>query len=66
MLADGGRALGPSVEEAFVWILPKSSLLFFQIGHTEIGVGGFEESGVPMWRIVGEGQRQLSPKNCVC
>jgi hypothetical protein len=43
--------------------LAKSSLLFFQTGQMEekfeVGL-----SGLPMWRIVGEGQRQFGPKIC--
>ena len=50
-------------EELLLYIFSKSSFDFFQIGQIVKETGESDESGAPMWRIVGDGQRQLSPKN---
>jgi hypothetical protein len=61
--ASDGRAreLVPDVER-YENTFPKSSLLFFHIGHSAPDVGDEDGSGSPMCRTMGDGHRQLGPK----
>lgn len=62
--SDLGRVVREPVpdEERYENTLPNSSLLFFHIGHNAFDVEGAGDSGLPMCRTTGEGQRQFGPK----